>query len=89
MESTSITSYTSVMQVAHNACDIQLTSNWAASVGMNPWQVSMRPRETFATYSSLLEYVHHIPPDCQGSDFDLIIIKVAYESHLYTVMVVK
>lgn len=81
MESTSVTSYISVMQVAHNAYDIQLTCNWAASVGINLLQVSMRPRETFATYSSLFEYVYHIPPDCQGSDFNLIIIKVAYESH--------
>lgn len=54
MESTSVTSYISVMQVAHNAYDIQLTCNWAASVGINLWQVSMRPRETFATYSVFL-----------------------------------
>lgn len=77
------------MQVTQNACDIQLTCNWAASVWMNPCQVSMRPTVAFATYLSLLEYVNHIPPDCQGSDLDLIIDKIAYESHLNTLIVVK
>ena len=74
------------MQVTHNVCDSQLTNNRGASIWMNPSWLSLRPIEMFATYSRVfMLYVYHTPPDCQ----DLVMVMVVYESHWYTLIVVK